>query len=1015
MSPGLGRAAAVPLVQRFSVAGPVPAVGMLVGPGGTGKSGALRAVAAARGAAGLGCAVVRGSRFGSAGLPGPEVPAGPPGASGPAVGSGLADLPADAIVLVDDAQWLDPGLLGRLVDLAEHAALGLGAATGAGARGPAGVLVAARPLSPSSPPALGRLVELAAAELPLARLGPLSEDELANTIAALLGAPPTAGLLAAVGAASHGQPLLVERLVRSWQASGHTNRGALVGRPDLDPPALLDLLLGRVAQLVPGARSQLAVLSVVAPLGPVRAADREVARHLAVGGAAAHGELVDAGLAEPDGLLPPAVAASARGVLTPGELADGAARAAAALAELGRPASVSATHLWRAHRTDASAVATFVAAGEQLLSRNPERALAWFRRAVALDGDRPEGRLGLLRALVAAGDAEGTGREVEAARRALPGHPHVQATVRRSLAALFAGQGLWGEAARQLAEAPAEAFWSTAFWSTQRQLCELLAGGPTLRDAAGWVGAPGRSAAQGGTGPAGPPGGAIGDEADPSARLGRRVVDALAEALVPPGRSAAAGVDGSAGGGAATAAVRDLVALCEVLEAPPDAAANPLEVGAVTALALGELEVARRLLELARPVGLRAHRLAPLVAWVDLRRGAATVDSGEASAPGGGAAAGLDGGSGEPAGAPEDAGDLGGDVRADDLLAGDVPRGDLPGDPALDRAPPAGRGPSTGPGARSGVGVAGGSRSPGSAAPGDIAPRSEPADGTETGRVTVGADAGADGAVLVGLAAGAARARRSGDVAAGGTSARRLAEVLPVTRVDLLNFDAAIELVVLARRFGPAAVAAQLEERLDGVLGSVGGPAAWRARLEWGRLEAAVAARDGTALTAASDALAELGPALVGAPRLAPLARAAVVWQEVMSGRADAAQLEAVVADLRDAGLGWEASQLAGQAAIRVDDAALAKSLLGRARALRSGGRSEGERVVTPAGLSEREVEVARLVLDGLTHKDIGSTLYISPKTVEHHVAHIRQKLGATTRAEFLALLREDLAAGFEA
>ena len=150
-------------------------------------------------------------------------------------------------------------------------------------------------------------------------------------------------------------------------------------------------------------------------------------------------------------------------------------------------------------------------------------------------------------------------------------------------------------------------------------------------------------------------------------------------------------------------------------------------------------------------------------------------------------------------------------------------------------------------------------------------------------------------------------------------------------------------------------------------------------------------------------------------PRLAPLVRAAVVWQEVMSGRAEAAQLEAAVAELRDAGLGWEASQLAGQAAIRVDDAALAKSLLGRARALRSGSASVSERVVTPAGLSEREVEVARLVLDGLTHKDIGSTLYISPKTVEHHVAHIRQKLGASTRAEFLALLREDLAAGFDA
>ena len=488
-----------------------------------------------------------------------------------------------------------------------------------------------------------------------------------------------------------------------------------------------------------------------------------------------------------------------------------------------------------------------------------------------------------------------------------------------------------------------------------------------------------QNSSAGAAGAAVPTGAVVGGgDADPAGRLGHRVVEALATALVPPAPA------GGGTGAAASAAVRDLVALCEVIEAPPDAAVNPLEVGAVTALALGELDVARRLLELARPVGMRGHRVGPLAAWVDLRRGAATSDPAEAAAPGA-------------------------------TTVGEDPDGasdELTDEPGVDRAAPAGQ-DIAGPDGRraAGTGAAAGAGGPG-AVP---APTSAAPDEAIVGRLTVGPDAGADGAVLVGLAAGAARARRTGDVAVGGASARRLAEVLPVTRVDLLNFDAAIELVVLARRFGPAAVAAQLEERLDAVLQAVGRPAAWRARLEWGRLEAAVAARDGTALTAATDALAEVGPALWGVPRLAPLARAAVVWQEVMSGRADAAQLEAVVAELRDAGLGWEASQLAGQAAIRVDDAAQAKSLLGRARALRSGSASVSERVVTPAGLSEREVEVARLVLDGLTHKDIGSTLYISPKTVEHHVAHIRQKLGATTRAEFLALLREDLAAGFDA
>ncbi|MGH3924744.1 MAG: helix-turn-helix domain-containing protein, partial [Pseudonocardiaceae bacterium] len=55
---------------------------------------------------------------------------------------------------------------------------------------------------------------------------------------------------------------------------------------------------------------------------------------------------------------------------------------------------------------------------------------------------------------------------------------------------------------------------------------------------------------------------------------------------------------------------------------------------------------------------------------------------------------------------------------------------------------------------------------------------------------------------------------------------------------------------------------------------------------------------------------------------------------------------------------------------------------------------------------SEREREVASLVLAGLTYKQIGAQLFISAKTVEHHVARIRQRLGATTRAELLAQLR---------
>jgi DNA-binding NarL/FixJ family response regulator len=59
-----------------------------------------------------------------------------------------------------------------------------------------------------------------------------------------------------------------------------------------------------------------------------------------------------------------------------------------------------------------------------------------------------------------------------------------------------------------------------------------------------------------------------------------------------------------------------------------------------------------------------------------------------------------------------------------------------------------------------------------------------------------------------------------------------------------------------------------------------------------------------------------------------------------------------------------------------------------------------------PDELSDREREVGTLVVDGLTHKEIGARLYISPKTVEQHVARLRQKLAVATRADLVAALR---------
>ena len=52
-----------------------------------------------------------------------------------------------------------------------------------------------------------------------------------------------------------------------------------------------------------------------------------------------------------------------------------------------------------------------------------------------------------------------------------------------------------------------------------------------------------------------------------------------------------------------------------------------------------------------------------------------------------------------------------------------------------------------------------------------------------------------------------------------------------------------------------------------------------------------------------------------------------------------------------------------------------------------------------PGGLSHREVDVLRLAARGLTTQAIADRLFISPKTADHHIQHIYDKIGVSTRA----------------
>jgi DNA-binding NarL/FixJ family response regulator len=79
----------------------------------------------------------------------------------------------------------------------------------------------------------------------------------------------------------------------------------------------------------------------------------------------------------------------------------------------------------------------------------------------------------------------------------------------------------------------------------------------------------------------------------------------------------------------------------------------------------------------------------------------------------------------------------------------------------------------------------------------------------------------------------------------------------------------------------------------------------------------------------------------------------------------------------------------------------------------------EGDGVATsrsrrewPAGLSAREVEVLRLVSQGLSRKEIGARLFITERTAAHHIQHIYDKVGVSTRAAAtLFALQHDLLA----
>lgn len=129
------------------------------------------------------------------------------------------------------------------------------------------------------------------------------------------------------------------------------------------------------------------------------------------------------------------------------------------------------------------------------------------------------------------------------------------------------------------------------------------------------------------------------------------------------------------------------------------------------------------------------------------------------------------------------------------------------------------------------------------------------------------------------------------------------------------------------------------------------------------------------------------------AAALIPLRRAMAVWQS-LSASHEVARVRMLVASACRALGDDDAASREMEAAHRVFDELGAAPDLARLTKAPGGRATAGE----AHGLTEREVEVLRLVAAGKSNREIGAALFISEHTVARHVQNIFAKLGVTSR-----------------
>ncbi|MFD2418225.1 LuxR C-terminal-related transcriptional regulator [Amycolatopsis pigmentata] len=253
----------------------------------------------------------------------------------------------------------------------------------------------------------------------------------------------------------------------------------------------------------------------------------------------------------------------------------------------------------------------------------------------------------------------------------------------------------------------------------------------------------------------------------------------------------------------------------------------------------------------------------------------------------------------------------------------------------------------------------------------------------------------------VGLRVGLAR--RASDVAELRQIWGQAREAVIRQPVDLFTFLPFGEFEVAAARLGERdRLAPHLRQARD-LLAALGDPPLWATALHWSGLHAAILAEQ---YDEAAEHVTALAAGAGAGPYFGVMADAAQCWLKVLGGDVDPTEVEKAARGLHDAGLRWDGARLAGQAAIRTTDRKAMVNLLDCARVLQGREPTSGP---GPARLSDRERQVAELVIAGLTYKQVGDRLFISAKTVEHHMARMRQRLGASSRSELLSELRAEL------